>query len=67
MTTTSMTAISKNNTHNINAGGKRYFCPWNDYSSTSFWSTYGHAIKCAYKHGYFNVPIAMIKAGIRLR
>ena len=47
--------------------GRTYFCPWSDYSSNSFWTTYAHAIKCGYKHGYFDIPIAMIKAGIRLR
>ena len=49
-----------------NAGAKRYYCPWGDYSNTSYWKTYGHAIQCAYRRGYFNIPIALIKAGIRL-
>ena len=51
---------------NINGGAKRYHCPWNDYSSTSYWSTYGHAILCAAKHGLFRIPIAMITKGIKL-
>ena len=54
-------------TMNTNGGTKRYFCPWNDYSNTSYWKTYGHAISCAYKRGLFNLPIAMIKAAIKLR
>lgn len=29
-------------TMNANGGTKRYFCPWNDYSNTSYWKTYGH-------------------------
>ena len=62
-----MKKISESATRTFNAGGKRYFCPWNDYSSSSYWSTYGHAIKCAYKRGLFNIPIWLIKAGIGLR
>lgn len=50
----------------IDGGTKIYTCPWGDYRSTSYWSTYGHAIKCGYRHGYFNVALWMIKAGIRL-
>ena len=54
-------------TRTINAGGKRYYCPWGDYSNTSYWRTYGHAIQCAYRRGLFKIPIAMIRAGIKLR
>ena len=50
-------------TRDIN-GGKTYKCPWGDYSSTSYWKTYAHALKCALKHGYFSAPIALIKAGL---
>ncbi len=50
----------------IDGGKKIYGCPWGDYSSTSYWSVYGHAIKCAYRHGYFNLPLWMIKKGIKL-
>ena len=28
--------------------------------------TYGHAIVCAAKHGFFDIPVELIKAGIRL-
>lgn len=48
-------------------GGKTYFCPWGDKSSGNFWTVYAHAVTCGYKHGYFDIPIAMIKAGFRLR
>ena len=48
----------------VNGGAKLYICPWKDYSNTSYWKTYGHAIACAYNRGLFNIPIAMIKAGI---
>ena len=51
----------------INGGARRYYCPWNDYSNSSYWRTYGHAIACAAKRGLFNLPIRMIKAGIGLR
>mgnify|MGYP004651090443 FL=1 len=51
----------------INGGAKRYYCPWNDYSNTSYWATYGHAIVCAAKRGLFDRPGALIKAGIGLR
>lgn len=54
-------------TMNANGGTKRYFCPWNDYSNTSYWKTYGHAISCAYKRGLFDLPIAMIRAAIKRR
>ena len=62
-----MKNLTKNETCNLNGGAKRYYCPWNDYSSTSYWKTYGHAITCAYKRGLFDIPISMIKAGLRLR
>ena len=52
---------------NINGGAKRYYCPWNDYSNTSYWKTYAHAIACAYRRGFFDIPIWMIKTGIGLR
>ena len=48
-------------------GGRTYYCPWSDYRSSSYWKTYAHAIKCAYRRGVFNVPIWMIKLGLRLR
>lgn len=48
-------------------GGKTYYCPWGDKSSSNFWTVYAHAVACGYRHGYFDVPIAMIKAGLRLR
>ena len=60
-------SIKTEDSRNINGGAKRYYCPWNDYSNTSYWKTYGHAISCAYKRGLFNIPISMIKAGIFLR
>ncbi len=41
MTTTSMTAISKNNTHNVNAGG-RFFCRVCGFTSNNYASVYGH-------------------------
>jgi hypothetical protein len=59
--------LSINEAQRLNAGYKIYICPWNDYSSRSYWSTYGHAIKCAYKHGLFIVPIAMIKEAIKIQ
>ena len=62
-----MKNLAKNETCNLNGGSKRYYCPWNDYSSTSYWKTYGHAITCAYKRGLFDIPISLIKAGLRLR
>lgn len=64
---TNLTEMTETATRTANGGTKRYYCPWNDYSSTSYWKTYGHAIVCAYKHGFFSVPIALIKAGLRLR
>ena len=45
-------------------GGKVYSCPWGDYSSTNYWSTYGHAIVCAYDHHLYDLPLWMISAGI---
>ena len=54
-------------TRGMNGGAKVYFCPWGDYRNSNFWKTYGHAIVCGYKHGYFNVAIDLIKKGIRLR
>ena len=47
--------------------GRTYYCPWRDYKSSNFWSVYGHAIKCGYRHGLFDVPLWMIKTGFRLR
>jgi len=58
---------NSNSTRSINAGAKMYHCPWGDFRNTSYWKTYGHAIVCAYKHGYFAVPEAMIRAALRLR
>ena len=55
-----MKNMEMNTTRTINAGGKRYYCPWGDYRRT-----YGHAIACAYRRGWFDIPIAMIKAGIK--
>lgn len=62
-----MKTMELTTTRTINAGGKRYYCPWGDYSNTSYWRTYGHAIACAYRRGWFTIPIAMIRAGIKLR
>lgn len=62
-----MKSMNEQEMRQVNAGYKIYICPWNDYSSRSYWSTYGHAIKCAYKHGLFNVPIAMIRAAIKIQ
>ena len=62
-----MKTMELTTTRTINAGGKRYYCPWGDYSNTSYWRTYGHAIQCAYRRGLFKIPIAMIRAGIKLR
>lgn len=62
-----LSPLSDTEARNINAGGKIYICPWNDYSNTSYWKTYGHAISCAYKRGLFNLPIAMIKAAIKIQ
>ena len=59
--------MKEQETRGMNGGAKRYFCPWGDYSNGNFWKTYGHAITCGYKHGYFNLPISLIKAGLRLR
>ena len=49
-------------------GGKTYYysCPWKDYTSTSYWKTYAHAIKHAYKKGYFALPFALIRTGLGL-
>ena len=44
-----------------NGGATVYICPWNDYRSTSFAKTWGHAIVHAAKKGWFNLPIWMIK------
>ena len=62
-----MKTMELTTTRTINAGGKRYYCPGGDSSNTSYWRTYGHAIACAYRRGWFDIPIAMIKAGIKLR
>ena len=62
-----LTSLSENEARQFNAGYKVYSCPWNDYSNRSYWSTYGHAIKCAYRHGLFNLPISMIKAAIKIQ
>ena len=59
--------MHENETMNANGDTKCYFCPWNDYSNTSFWKTYGHAISCAYKRGLFNLPIEKIKSAIRIK
>ena len=61
-----MNAMELSTARSINAGGKRYYCPWGDYSNTNYWRTYGHAIACAYRRGLFKIPIAMIRAGIKL-
>ena len=61
-----MKNMEMNTTRTINAGGKRYYCPWGDYSNTNYWRTYGHAIQCAYRRGLFKIPFAMIRAGIKL-
>ena len=47
-----------------NGGATVYCCPWNDYRSTSFWKTYGHAIVHAAKKGIFDLPISMIKVAL---
>lgn len=62
-----MSIMTETENKKANGGAKRYFCPWNDYSNTSYWKTYGHAISCAYRRGLFRLPISMIKAGIGLR
>ena len=48
--------MTETENRNSNGGAKRYFCPWNDYSSTSYWKTYGHAISCACKRGFSYLP-----------
>ena len=47
-----------------NGGATVYICPWNDYRSTSFWKTWGHAIYHAAKKGVFDLPIWMIKTAL---
>lgn len=56
----------KNNEHarKLNGGTRVYICPWNDYRSTNFGRTWGHAIWHGYKKGLFNLPIWMIKTGL---
>lgn len=61
-----LTTLSANKAHKYNGGYKVYGCPWNDYSSRSYWSTYGHAIKCAYRHGFFRPAEALIRFGLKL-
>ena len=58
--------MNETETREANGGAKRYFCPWKDYSSTSYWKTYAHAVGCAARRGLFDLPIKLIKAGIRL-
>ena len=54
--------MKKINNENMNIyGGRTYYCPWRDYRSSSYWKTYAHAIKCAYKHGYFTIPFEIFK------
>lgn len=48
----------------INAGAKLYLCPWGDYSNSSYGKVLTHAVGCGYKHGYFGVPIALIKTAV---
>lgn len=59
--------ISEEEAREIYGGGKIYRCPWNDYRSTNFWTTYGHSIKCAYKHNLFAIPKALIVKAIKLQ
>ena len=60
-----MKKMTEQEKRQANGGYKIYSCPWNDYSSRSYWSTYGHAIRCACNRGLFNIPIRMIKTGIK--
>ena len=55
---------NSNSTRTINAGAKMYHCPWGDYHNTSFTKVYGHTVGCAYNHGCFGVPIALVKTAV---
>ena len=50
-----------------NGGARYYKCPWDNYQSTSFWRVYAHAIPCGYRHGYFDIPLWMIRKGLGLK
>ena len=62
-----MKKLNEKQMREVTGGAKVYSCPWNDYNNRSYWSTYGHAISCAYRRGWFNIPIGLIKAGIGMR
>ena len=44
--------------------GRTYFCPWHDYQNSNYWKVYAHTVAHAYRKGWFDVPIWMIKAGL---
>ena len=66
MKTITLKPVNKDALRDIGGGTKIYFCPWNDFKSTNFWTTYSHAVACAYKHGLFSVPLTMIRVGMGL-
>ena len=59
-----MKKMNTNEMSKYQAGAKVYSCPFgNDYSGTSYWAVYGHALVHGLKVGYFTPAIKLILKG----
>ena len=58
-----MKNISTTEARNINGGKRYYSCIFCGYTDTNYWKVYANTVRCAYKRGWFDIPLWMIKTG----